>query len=293
MKNIHHITLATLCLFLPSGATSLMASDLQAILDRGEDLLLERKSVHILEEPLRFTREGQKIFTKEAVLPEDFATLRLAPGAEGCLILADSIPGIIIERLIIDGNRYGLQTPDGRVRHTPLISLGRSGVDIKGNGRSGLEQPLGWGDGISTEGRNSLVRNNLIESLGSRIHIGLAMGGPCWGNKLLGTTLVGASVEDNLIRGKASGYGYAANGIDEFIIRGNRSEATYSGIGDGLPGNPPDPGQHRPYKEIAHDNRGFPGKIRFPGSARHAGFPHPVLVGLNYFRMQGYDRIRQ
>lgn len=37
-----------------------------------------------------------------------------------------------------------------------------SGVDVLGNGRSALEYPFGWGDGISVAARNSLVKNNLI-----------------------------------------------------------------------------------------------------------------------------------
>lgn len=180
-----------------------------------------------------------------------------------------------------------------------------SGVDVRGNGRSALEVPLGWGDGISIAGRNTIVRNNLvidvcdegimvqgaagtmveknvisaisremlggialvdpsmhyvldslerrhdyrgiivrdniIDALGSRIHIGIPMGGPSWGDYNLGTTLVGARVENNLVSGEAAAYGYVANGIDEFIVTGNKSSAVYSGRGDGLPGNPPDP----------------------------------------------------
>lgn len=37
-----------------------------------------------------------------------------------------------------------------------------SGVDVLGNGRSALEYPGGWGDGISVAARNSTVKNNLI-----------------------------------------------------------------------------------------------------------------------------------
>lgn len=37
-----------------------------------------------------------------------------------------------------------------------------SGADIRGNGRSPYEKPFGWGDGISTASRNTLIRNNLV-----------------------------------------------------------------------------------------------------------------------------------
>jgi hypothetical protein len=302
----------------------------------------------MLDKPLIFSEEGQKIATRDARFLKDFAILKLLPGPASSIILAEGIPGVSIERIIADGNRQNIQAEGGAVPKLPLISMGKkggdnqsircclvinsrsaggwaaihvhencsgiliennlvfnSGVDVRGNGRSAGELPLGWGDGISTAGRNSvvrnnlvidasdegimvqgaagslvennvisavsremlggialidpsvhytldaekkrydyhgiLVRNNLIESLGSRIHIGLPMGGPTWGQYHLGTTLVGAVVEYNTIAGNAAGYGYAANGIDSFTVRGNISTATYSGQGDGLPGNPPDP----------------------------------------------------
>ncbi len=180
-----------------------------------------------------------------------------------------------------------------------------SGVDIRGNGRSNWEKPFGWGDGISTASRNTLIRNNLIYdatdegvmvqggpgskvidnvivsvsremlggialidpfayhqmgpaenkrfdyrdvivednwiiAMGGRIHAGLPMGGDAWHPNLGGTILYGATVRNNLISGKAGGYGYVANGIDGFVVKGNRSNAIYSGLGDGLPNNPPD-----------------------------------------------------
>ena len=37
-----------------------------------------------------------------------------------------------------------------------------AGSDIRGNGRCVLEKPFGWGDGISTACRNTLIENNLI-----------------------------------------------------------------------------------------------------------------------------------
>jgi len=37
-----------------------------------------------------------------------------------------------------------------------------SGTDIRGNGRSLAEKPFGWGDGISTASRDTMIVNNLI-----------------------------------------------------------------------------------------------------------------------------------
>lgn len=327
---------------------SVDGADLQALLDQGMDVLLEPGSVHEVKDTLRVTHAGQQIATRDAQHIEDFATLRLAPGAIGTLINAEGVPNITLERLILDGNRYAMRTADGNAPPQPLLSLGRqggdrqtvrqcvilnarcaggwgaihfhengqggtiadniifgSGVDVLGNGRSGLEAPFGYADGISTSCPDSRVRNNLIidatdegimvqgapgtrvesnviaaisremlagialidatqhyvidaeqrrhdyrgvvvgdnliDARGARIHIGVAMGALCWGDYGRGTTLVGARVEDNVVSGDAAAYGFAAAGIDAFMVRGNRSLARYSGIGDGLPHNPPDP----------------------------------------------------
>ena len=187
------------------------------------------------------------------------------------------------------------------VRNNVVFS---AGVDIRGNGRSPYEKPFGWGDGISTASRNTLIENNLIydstdegimlqgapgslvkenvivalsrEMLGGialidpfnyfeldaekktydyrgivvednlilaeggRIHAGFPMGGSPWNAHFSGSTLVGAKVRNNHITGGAVGYGYVVDGVDQFEISGNTSDATFSGLGDGMPGMPPD-----------------------------------------------------
>ncbi|MCU0857018.1 MAG: right-handed parallel beta-helix repeat-containing protein [Pontiellaceae bacterium] len=179
-----------------------------------------------------------------------------------------------------------------------------SGADVRGNGRSPAEKPFGWGDGISTAGRNTTVVNNLIYdatdegimvqgapgslvksnvvvalsremlggitlfepfyyyeldaekrvfdyrgvvveenlilALGGRIHAGLLMGGAPWAAGFRGTTLLGAAIKNNHISGEACGYGYVANGIDDFEVTGNTSDAVHSGRGDGANGILPD-----------------------------------------------------
>ena len=179
-----------------------------------------------------------------------------------------------------------------------------AGTDIRGNGRSPFEKPFGWGDGISTASRSTLIENNLIYdatdegimlqgapgslvrsnvvvalsremlggialidpfkyyeldaekktydyrgvvvednlvlALGGRIHAGFPMGGSPWNARFSGTTLVGATVRNNHIGGGAGGYGFVVDGVDEFKIVGNTSDATFSGLGDGKPGLPPD-----------------------------------------------------
>lgn len=176
------------------------------------------------------------------------------------------------------------------------------GVDIRGNGRSPLERPFGWGDGISVASRDSIirnnliidptdegimiegapgtrvegnviaavsrealagiamiaapdhckltgggkrfdyrgvvVRNNLIDAFGERIHIGIPMGGACWNQNMADSVLVGATVENNTLAGGGCAYGFAANGIENFTVVGNVFNGVCSGIGDAAAGNP-------------------------------------------------------
>jgi len=179
-----------------------------------------------------------------------------------------------------------------------------SGTDVLGNGRSSLEHPLGWGDGISVSTQNSVIRNNLIidatdegimvqgaagshiennvvvalsrevlmgialvepkdyclldkdektydyrgivvqnnlvHALGARVHIGYPCGKDVWNGNKENAILVGASVINNKMIGNVGGYGFAASGIKNFIIKDNITTASFEERGDGLPNNPPD-----------------------------------------------------
>ena len=89
--------------------------------------------------------------------------------------------------------------------------------------------------------KGDIVRHNFIDALGARIHVGLPMGGPVWGPRSLGTVLVGAEISDNTMAGGAAAYGFVVNGVDQFRVWGNKSIATYSGIGEGVNNKkPPD-----------------------------------------------------
>jgi hypothetical protein len=52
-------------------------ADLQAILDRGEDLLLRTGQVYRVKQALKFKKPGQRITTLGAIHLSDYATLRL------------------------------------------------------------------------------------------------------------------------------------------------------------------------------------------------------------------------
>ncbi|WP_168433006.1 right-handed parallel beta-helix repeat-containing protein [Pontiella sulfatireligans] len=320
---------------------------LQAKLDAGKNIELQPGQVVRLTECLTFHKAGQRIETLGAKTAADYAKIVMADGGQGALINAHGISGATLSKLILDGNRPGFQSLEGKLTGEPMLSFGgegavgqeirncividgrcaggwgaihvqeggaaivirdnvvfSAGADIRGNGRSPYEKPFGWGDGISSASRDTkilnnliidatddgimlqgapgslvkdnvivalsremlggivlidpfgyyeldaekrtydyrgiVVEDNLIVAAGGRIHAGFPMGGSPWNAGFDGTTLLGARVLNNHISGGAAGYGYVVRGVDNFEIKGNTSDATYSGLGDGLPGKPPD-----------------------------------------------------
>lgn len=101
--------------------------DLQAVLDRGDNLLLQPSQTYSVTQTLRFKTANQSITTHNASTPETFATLRLAPGETSILIDGNQQAGIILERVILDGNRIDMQPLEGKMPDLPLISLGKPG----------------------------------------------------------------------------------------------------------------------------------------------------------------------
>jgi hypothetical protein len=349
MKFNSCLQLAGLLLLVAMAAQAAVppGEDLQAILNRGDDLMLQQGAVYPISQPLKYKKPGQKIFTVGATNLSDYATLLLVNSNELQIINASGVPGATLERVIVDGNRYRLssarklpkvpQNPmmafggkgaEGQIVRNNLFRSTRSwstmqireggnhilvennivlgaGVDPRGNGRESHEVPFAWSDGFSCAAQNTILRNNLIidptdvgivlygapgsradgnviasvsreslgginmvdplspylmlgstnrfdyrgdvvrdnfiDALGARIHIGLPMGGPIWGPKSLGTILVGAEICENTMAGGAAAYGFVLNGVDQFNVHDNHSIADYSGIGEGVKANkPPD-----------------------------------------------------
>ncbi len=321
-------------------------ADLQAILDKGEDLLLQPGKVYPVKKALLFKKANQRIGTLGAAQLSGYAVLRIADPACPQLVNGNGKSGVVLERVVLDGNRYelssmGLSNEGGQalvhfggghvsnqvVRQCVLMStrswsslkvhegacgtrvesniiLG-AGSDIRGNGRDGRERAPGWGDGITcaaraslirdnliidptdgavvvfgapgtvvednviacisreslggvnmvdplgfyaidgnkqrTDYRGTVVRNNLFDAFGARIHITVPMGAAIWAPKNLGSVLVGATVADNVIQGGAAAYGFVVHGAEAFTVTGNVSKASYSGIAEGQgPKLPPD-----------------------------------------------------
>ena len=90
------------------GCPAPVNADLQAILDRGENLLLEPGKLYLVKQPLRFRARGQKISTDRAAHLSDFAILRIADPKCGQVVNGNGMDGVILERVLVDGNRYEL-----------------------------------------------------------------------------------------------------------------------------------------------------------------------------------------
>jgi hypothetical protein len=84
--------------------------DLQAVLDRGEDLLLKKGAVYEIKKTLKYTAANQKIATKDAQHISEYATLRIADPNLLCLVDSSQQNYVVLEQVILDGNRYRLGT---------------------------------------------------------------------------------------------------------------------------------------------------------------------------------------
>lgn len=330
---------------LGAEVTAQNAAEIQAALDRGDDVALVKGKVYEVNTPIRYQRNNQKIYTKGARRISDNAVLRVTSPEGGQVINGNGKSGILLERVTLDGNRYNLPPyPDGgpelawfggngaknqTIRNCVFMNSrtwstfklhegGKDckiensvffgcGADARGNGRFRDEKPFKWGDGISCAAERSTVsnnliidptdvgvvifcapgtvvkdnviasisreslgginlvdglgfyemdkgradpadkdamrrydyrgvevKNNLIDSRGARIHIAVPMGATVWvprDKRVM--TFVGAKILDNTLAGGASAYGFVADGVDGFEVRGNKSVGKHSGLADG------------------------------------------------------------
>ncbi len=89
-------------------------TDLQGVLDAGEDLVLCPAQVYELTQALEYKADGQTIATHSAArTPLEFATLRIASAALPHAVYGLGRNDVVIERLVIDGNRgtFGSVSP--------------------------------------------------------------------------------------------------------------------------------------------------------------------------------------
>ena len=118
----------------PSSKLVPPGGDLQAVLNSGNDLLLEKKGVYEVTKTLVYKFPNQKISTKDAVRISDYATLRIA--APDLMLLVDGAQkdNIVLENVILDGNRYQLSTvpkteATGGGGQPPMVFFGGAGAE--------------------------------------------------------------------------------------------------------------------------------------------------------------------
>ncbi len=88
----------------------LPGDDLQAVLDRGDDLLLKKGCLYEIKATLKYKVPRQKITTKDAEHISEYATLRIADVNLLQLIDSSQQSYVVLEKVILDGNRYSLGT---------------------------------------------------------------------------------------------------------------------------------------------------------------------------------------
>ncbi|MEM0964855.1 MAG: right-handed parallel beta-helix repeat-containing protein [Verrucomicrobiota bacterium] len=131
--------------------------DLQAILDRGSDLYLEPGKVYPIHQTLRFVQPGQRISTLHPTRLNDYARLVLAAPDIGQLVNGMRLDGVVLEKVILDGNRYGLSYMD-RIHGKPeLVFFGGQGASRQIVRQCVFLNPRTWSALKVHEGGNEIV----------------------------------------------------------------------------------------------------------------------------------------
>lgn len=207
MKKHIYKLLGGLCVFAASASVfaaevvARSAEEIQSALDKGDSVVLEKGAVIPVNKTIRFMHNGQKIYTKDALRISEYARLKITSPEGGQILSGNGKSDIVLEKVILDGNRYELPPytngggPElawfgGGGAKNQLIKncvfmnsrtwstfklheggdgctiensiLFGCGADARGNGRNPQEKPFKWGDGISCAARNSTVLNNIV-----------------------------------------------------------------------------------------------------------------------------------
>lgn len=145
---------------------ALPGDDLQAILDRGEDLVLQKGAVYEITKTIRYTTKGQKIYTADAIYPSEFATLRLASKDLMMLINAGGVEDAVLERVICDGDRYNLSVVAkpriGGGGQPALVHFGEKGGDGQIVRNCVFMNTRTWATLKMHEGASSMLTENNI-----------------------------------------------------------------------------------------------------------------------------------
>ena len=162
-------SMAWLPLFL-IGQTTPVGNDLQAVLDAGDDLLLEAGQVYELNAPLVFKWEGQRIATYQPKSLSDYATLRIANREQGQLINGNHLDGVVIEQVVLDGNRYRLSSLSKEFGGPPMVFFGGKGAERQVVRRCVFVGARTWSTlKVHEGGSDVLVEDNIFFGAGADV----------------------------------------------------------------------------------------------------------------------------
>jgi len=151
-----------------SGAVP-VGTDLQAVLDGGNDLLLVKNKIYNTSHSLKYKASYQRIKTMDALFINDYAILReqIDQGDYDSLIIANGQDYIHLENVVIDGNKYNLgqKGKEARVAQGAMVLVSDSvGVWLR---RCVLLNARTWSTcQLSEAGHSHIVEHNYVLGAG-------------------------------------------------------------------------------------------------------------------------------
>jgi hypothetical protein len=154
-----------------AGGVTKPGEDLQAVLDSGNDLVLQMGAVYPVTKTLQYKKAGQKIYTEGAQYPAQYATLKIASKEVMLLLNAGGVKGAVLERVVCDGNRYEMSVVPkpaiGGGGQPPLVHFGGDGGDNQIVRECVFMSTRTWSTLKLHEGAsNALAENNLFFGAG-------------------------------------------------------------------------------------------------------------------------------
>jgi hypothetical protein len=152
----------------PGSTPTATRTALQNALNAGNDCILCQKQIYEVDTTLVYKAKNQKIYTENADLISQYATIRAANRSALTAIDGSLQDSVVLERVIVDGNRYRIGCNDMVSGEKALLLFGvRSGQKIR---RTIIMSTRSWstlqmheGDGTSA---NNIAEDNLILSAG-------------------------------------------------------------------------------------------------------------------------------
>ena len=146
--------------------------DLQAVLDSGKSVLLQKGRVYEITETLVYKYPNQTISTQDAVCLSDYATLRIVNPELMMLINGGRQDHIVLQHVILDGNRYQLSTvPKNEITggggQPPMVFFGGSGAEGQQVLNNVFMSTRTWSTlKIHDDAQNTLVEGNIFLGAG-------------------------------------------------------------------------------------------------------------------------------